>query len=93
MKKVLKGLGKPVIYTALGALIGYLYFAVVGCRTGNCAITSSPINSMIYFGFFGLLMSGPLCPACRNGSCDIDTTSKSAYTDIEQSRLIDAEDE
>jgi CDP-diglyceride synthetase len=38
-----------------GAVAGYVYYAQVGCVTGTCAITSSPINSTIYFAFMGAL--------------------------------------
>ena len=46
--------------TFLGSLIGaaggYAYYHFVGCKSGSCAITSSPINSSIY----GVLMGGLL---------------------------------
>lgn len=41
---------------AFGALVGFLYWNFIGCTTGTCAITSSPINSTIY----GSLMGGLL---------------------------------
>lgn len=36
-----------------GALVGYLYWNYVGCFSGSCAITSSPINSTIYGSVLG----------------------------------------
>lgn len=36
----------------LGAVGGWLYWNFVGCASGSCAITSSPVNSTIY----GLVM-------------------------------------
>jgi len=39
-----------------GALAGYLYYYFIGCSSGQCAITSSPINSTLY----GALMGGLL---------------------------------
>lgn len=36
----------------LGAVGGWLYWNFVGCASGACAITSSPVNSTIY----GLVM-------------------------------------
>jgi len=38
----------------LGAITGYLYWHQVGCSSGTCAITSSPINSTLY----GCLLGG-----------------------------------
>jgi hypothetical protein len=47
-----------LIGTAIGAIAGYIYYAQVGCLTGNCAITSSPINSTAYFAMMGALAFG-----------------------------------
>jgi hypothetical protein len=38
----------------IGAALGFIYYKLVGCPTGTCPITRSPINSMIY----GALMGG-----------------------------------
>ena len=47
---------KLVLIGALvGAVAGYIYYAQVGCVTGTCAITSSPVNSTAYFAFMGAL--------------------------------------
>jgi phage shock protein E len=40
----------------LGAAGGYAYYYFVGCNSGSCAITSSPVNSTIY----GTIMGGLL---------------------------------
>ena len=40
----------------LGALGGYLYWYYVGCVSGTCAITSSPVNSTLYGGLMGVLI-------------------------------------
>ena len=42
----------------VGAAAGFLYWKYVGCLTGTCAITSSPVNSTIYFAFFGAVFFG-----------------------------------
>ena len=46
----------------LGALVGagsgFLYWKYIGCLTGSCAITSSPVNSTIYFAVMGSLLFG-----------------------------------
>ncbi len=41
----------------VGATGGYLYWYYVGCTSGSCAITSSPVNSTIYGGVMGLLLA------------------------------------
>lgn len=45
---------KWVIAIVIGATVGYSYWFFIGCTTGSCAITSSPVNSSIY----GALMGG-----------------------------------
>lgn len=48
----------PVILTVVvGMLLGYLYYAKVGCATGTCAISSNPYISVIYGGILGYLVS------------------------------------
>ena len=46
------------IGAASGAIGGFLYWKYVGCLTGSCSITSSPINSTIYFALFGSVLFG-----------------------------------
>lgn len=41
---------------AVGAIAGYVYWYFVGCESGTCPITSSPVNSTIY----GIIMGGLL---------------------------------
>jgi hypothetical protein len=38
-----------------GMLLGWSYWYFVGCASGHCAITSSPINSTIYGAIMGAL--------------------------------------
>jgi hypothetical protein len=49
---------KKILYF-IGALVGgiggFLYWKYVGCITGTCRITSSPLNSTIYFSLMGSL--------------------------------------
>ena len=40
----------------LGAIGGFVYYKTIGCVSGTCAITSSPINSTLY----GMLLGGLL---------------------------------
>ena len=37
----------------IGAIGGYLYYTFVGCASGTCAITSSPIMSTLYGAVMG----------------------------------------
>ncbi len=39
-----------------GTIGGYLYWYYVGCMSGTCAITSSPVNSTLYGGLMGGLI-------------------------------------
>lgn len=39
----------------IGGAGGFIYWKLVGCNSGTCAITSSPRNSTIYFGVMGAL--------------------------------------
>jgi len=47
---------KIALGAVLGAIGGYAYYYFVGCASGTCAITSSPVNSSLY----GLFMGGLL---------------------------------
>ena len=41
---------------ALGAAGGLLYWNFIGCTTGTCPITSSPINSSVWGAIIGGLL-------------------------------------
>lgn len=43
-----------------GMIAGYLYWKYIGCTSGTCPITSSPIISSIYGGMLGGLASNIL---------------------------------
>ena len=47
---------KWIIGIVAGAAIGFSYWYFIGCNTGTCAITSSPINSTIYGALIGILL-------------------------------------
>ncbi|MBX2946185.1 MAG: hypothetical protein KF725_10150 [Cyclobacteriaceae bacterium] len=40
----------------LGATAGFLYWYYIGCTSGSCVITSSPVNSTLYGGLMGGLL-------------------------------------
>ena len=50
----------------IGAAGGYLYWYYVGCVSGSCAITSSPVNSSLYGGLMGGLMGNSFAPSTDN---------------------------
>lgn len=41
----------------IGGVLGFLYYRIVGCKTGSCPITSSPTRSIIYGAVMGLLLA------------------------------------
>lgn len=43
-------------FTMLGVVGGYAYYALIGCQTGGCAITSNPYMSMAWGGAVGYLL-------------------------------------
>lgn len=45
-----------VLFIAIGALGGYLYWRYVGCASGTCPITSSWYTSSLYWGVFGYFL-------------------------------------
>jgi len=45
---------KPLIGVVVGGVLGYTYYATIGCSTGACPITSSPVVST----FWGALIGG-----------------------------------
>lgn len=44
------------VFTLAGAAGGYLYYALIGCNTGSCAITSNPYMSIAWGGLLGYLL-------------------------------------
>jgi phage shock protein E len=62
MKKWLLNNKLTVIGAIAGAIGGYLYYYFVGCASGTCGITSSPINSTLYFAVLGGLIVNLIKP-------------------------------
>ena len=48
-KKILK----PLLGAAVGGVLGYAYYALVGCSTGHCPITSNPLISTFWGAAIG----------------------------------------
>ena len=69
MKERMKKWLRPALFTLGGALAGLIYYKLVGCSTGSCVITSSPVSSMLYMGLIGWLLSGAFGSGCCGGSC------------------------
>jgi hypothetical protein len=55
MQRIIKN-KLTIVGVLIGAVGGYLYYSLVGCASGTCAITSSPTISTLY----GALMGGLL---------------------------------
>lgn len=47
---------KWIIGIIAGSAVGFGYWFYIGCNSGTCAITSSPINSSIYGALMGVLL-------------------------------------
>jgi hypothetical protein len=45
------------LFVVGGAVAGFAYYKLVGCRTGACPITSSPIVSTLYGALLGFLFA------------------------------------
>ena len=56
IKSVLKQNILYIIGSIIGALGGYLYYIYIGCDSGTCPITSSPIMSVIWGAVMGGLL-------------------------------------
>lgn len=44
-----------IIGAVIGAVGGLSYWKFIGCESGTCKITSSPLNSTLYFAILGAL--------------------------------------
>jgi len=65
MKIKLKKL-RPLLFTLLGALTGLAYYYFIGCANGTCAISSHPVNSMLYMALLGWLISQLFEGGCKD---------------------------
>ena len=69
MKERMKKWLRPALFILGGGLVGLGYYYLVGCATGTCVITSSPLTSMAYMALVGWLLSGVFGSSCCGGSC------------------------
>ena len=56
MQKLIKNNLLTIIGILVGLVAGYFYWQQIGCASGTCAITSSPINSTLYGAVMGGLL-------------------------------------
>jgi xanthine/uracil permease len=56
MTTLIKKYYLTLIGVLIGAIAGYLYWQQIGCLSGSCAITSSPVNSTAYVALMGGLL-------------------------------------
>jgi uncharacterized membrane protein len=47
-----------IIGAIAGGIAGYCYYKLIGCTSGTCRITSSPVNSTLYCAVMGALFLG-----------------------------------
>ena len=45
-----------IIGIVIGAIAGFAYWKLIGCNSGNCMITSKPLNSTLYGSLMGYLL-------------------------------------
>jgi uncharacterized membrane protein len=41
----------------IGGGVGFGYFKLVGCRTGSCPLTATPLRAVLYGSTMGLLFA------------------------------------
>jgi hypothetical protein len=49
-----------------GAIAGFGYWYFIGCNSGSCPITSSPLNSSVYGGIMGGLLVNTFSTGRKN---------------------------
>ena len=73
-------LKRVVLGILLGGSLGFVYQKLVGCRTGTCPLTATPLRAIIYGAVVGLLFS--LSAWSRSGA----PTSANKAPDLPQSK-------
>lgn len=56
IKKVFTQYWLALLGVVIGALGGYLYWLYIGCSSGSCPITSSPLLSSLWGAIMGGLL-------------------------------------
>jgi len=52
----------------IGAILGFLYYRLVGCQSGHCMISSNPFISTGYGALLGYLF---VSSNCARGNCKV----------------------
>jgi len=65
MKNFILRYKSAILGSLIGAAAGFLYWKFVGCQSGTCAITSSPVNSAAYGAIMGVLVSDLFKPKTK----------------------------
>ena len=60
MKNIVIKYKLELIGVVLGSIAGWCYWYFVGCASGTCAITSSPVNSSLYGAMMGGILGSML---------------------------------
>ena len=47
--------GRLVLGLVVGGLLGFAYQRLVGCRTGTCPLTATPLRAITYGAVMGLI--------------------------------------
>ena len=50
-------IGRLLIGAAAGGVLGYGWHKLVGCRTGNCPLTATPVAATLYGMVIGILIA------------------------------------
>lgn len=58
---------RTALFVAGGAALGLAYYYLVGCSTGACPITASPLRTMAYMALVGGLISTVFQKECDSG--------------------------
>lgn len=87
---------KILIYVGgglLGGLLGFLYWRYVGCASGTCPITSSPLLSTLYGLAFGLLVASGIQPrpAAAKAKLTVDASPASVAAERPSETVSEAE--
>ena len=56
MKRSIKDYALTLMGAVIGGAAGYAYYFYIGCTSGTCSITSSPVMSVIWGAVMGGLL-------------------------------------
>ena len=56
IKRIYQSNKRSLALSLILGLAGWLYWYFIGCSSGTCAITSSPLNSTLYGSTMGFIL-------------------------------------